>query len=107
MKRTFVEVDDFRLVIDSFEDEKLLETIQNDLLKDPERGDLVTGSGGIRKFRVALGNKGKRGGLRVFYLDISHKEICYLLFVLKKSESENITAAEKKELREIVQILKK
>lgn len=107
MKRTFVEVDDFQVIIDSLKEEKLLETIQNDILRNPERGDLVKGSGGIRKFRVALEGKGKSGGIRVFYFDVPHKGVCYLLFILKKSESENITAMEKKELREVVQILKR
>ena len=106
MKRIFVEAEDFKEQVDSLDEENLLQTIQNEILKDPEAGKLVVGTGGIRKIRVGAKSKGKSGGIRVFYLDISTKGKCYLLFILEKSEAENIGAEEKKELREIAKFLK-
>ncbi len=38
------------------------------IVRDPETGDLIEGTGGVRKIRVALAGTGKRGGARVIYL---------------------------------------
>lgn len=107
MKRTFIEVKDFSKKVDSFDDSKLLSKIQDTILKDSETGVLVKGTGGIRKFRVGTKGKGKSGGVRIFYLDIPTKEKCYLLFILEKSESDNISDEEKIELAKLVKQLKK
>lgn len=107
MKRVFVEAEDFKKTLDRLSEPNLLQIIQSEILQNPHVGVLVQGTGGIRKFRVGAKGKGKSGGIRVFYLDASAKEKCYLLFILEKSEAENISADEKKELREIAQLLKK
>lgn len=107
MKRIFVEAEDFKDKIEDLKEENLLQEIQNEILRNPEVRVLVKAAGGIRKFRVGAKGKGKSGGIRVFYLDVPNKEKCYLLFILEKSEAENISAAEKKELREFAQKLKK
>lgn len=107
MKRVFVEAEDFKEKVDALDEKGLLQKIQSEILKDPEAGVLVQGTGGIRKFRIAAKGKGKSGGVRVFYLDIPTKEKCYLLFILEKSEAENINAEEKRELKEVALLLKK
>lgn len=107
MKRVFVEAKDFKEKIEALSEKDLLQTIQSEILKNPEIGVLVSGAGGIRKLRIGAKGKGKSGGIRVFYLDIPIKEKCYLLFILEKSEAENISAEEKKELKEMAQLLKK
>lgn len=107
MKRIFIEAKDFQKIIESLKDRDLLLTIQNEILKDPKIGDIVRGAGGVRKFRVAAKGKGKSGGIRVFYLDIPEKGKCYLLFVLQKSDSDNITDEEKNEIQKLAQALKK
>lgn len=107
MKRIFVEAEDFKKKVDALAEKGLLQTIQSEILRDPEIGILLSGTGGIRKLRIGVKGKGKSGGIRVFYLDIPTKEKCYLLFVLEKSEAENISAEEKKELKEVAQLLKK
>lgn len=74
MKRIFVEAKDFKSKIESIDEENLLQTIQSEILKDPEIGVLVKATGGIRKFRVGAKGKGKSGGIRVFYLDVPARE---------------------------------
>ncbi|MFZ4403253.1 MAG: type II toxin-antitoxin system RelE/ParE family toxin [Pseudobdellovibrionaceae bacterium] len=83
--------------------------IENDILNNSEVGDIVSGTGGVRKFRMAdeSRGKGKRGGIRVLFLDLPHVQKTHLLFLLKKGESEDITADEKKAIRDLVVILKK
>lgn len=74
---------------------ELLKAIQTEILKDPTKGDLVQGTGGIRKMRVAKSRSGKSGGYRVFYLDLPGKGQTYLMTILDKRDSENISEEEK------------
>lgn len=59
----------------------LLIAIQNDLLSNPERGDIVKGSHGARKARIAdpRKSKGKRGGYRYLYYYRARRGQIYLL----------------------------
>jgi hypothetical protein len=50
--------------------------------------------------------KGKRGGLRVIYLDLPDKETTYLLFIYGKDEADDLTATEKKIFKELVSRIK-
>jgi hypothetical protein len=83
--------------------------IENAILNNPDIGDLVSGTGGVKKFRLAdeSRGKGKRGGMRVFYLDLPHLKRVHLLFLLMKGEASDITPNEKKIIRDLVFVLKK
>ena len=107
MKRVFVEAEIFKNKLEEIGDKNLLQNLQIEILKNPQVGVLVQGTGGIRKVRFGAKGKGKSGGVRVFYLDIPTKEKCYLLFVLEKFEVENICDDEKNELKDLAQLLKK
>ena len=87
--------------------EKDIEAFKENLRSDPEKGDKIPQSGGLRKLRVGVGQKGKRGGARVIYLYIIAGSEIYLLHIYKKARKENLTAAELKTLREISQLLVK
>ena len=73
----------------------------------PGAGDLIPGTGGVRKLRWSRGGKGKRGGLRVIYY--FHNEMCpvFLLTVYSKSQKANLTKAERNEWRQLVSVLVK
>jgi hypothetical protein len=62
----------------------VLGAIQEDLLKNPARGDLVQGLGGIRKARIAnpLRGKGKRGGYRYLFLYLEKRSHIHLLYLV-------------------------
>ncbi|MGC9386262.1 MAG: hypothetical protein ACP5D0_04915 [Hydrogenovibrio sp.] len=49
--------------------------LQNFLIQQPLAGDVVQGTGGLRKLRWKLANKGKRGGIRTIYLYLDKKII--------------------------------
>ena len=71
-------------------------------MKNPNAGDIMQGTGGIRKLRWVLPNKGKSGGVRVIYIDfISYGKI-YLLDLYGKAEKEDLPQNEKKELKKLV-----
>ena len=75
------------------------------LLDNPASGDLIQETGGIRKLRIPLPNTGKSGGARVVYVDFAFYEKIYLLTVYAKSETENLTKAERNKLKSLTGIL--
>jgi mRNA-degrading endonuclease RelE of RelBE toxin-antitoxin system len=72
------------------------------LLYHPATGDLIQGSGGIRNMRWAATGKGKRGGARVIYYWASMRGVFFMLDIYAKSEKEDLTPNELKELRRLV-----
>ena len=60
------------------------------MIDNPEAGDVIPGSGGVRKVRWGVAGRGKRGGLRIIYfLRSAHGQI-WLLTLDAKNVSENI-----------------
>ncbi|MBT4761400.1 MAG: hypothetical protein HOO06_06850 [Bdellovibrionaceae bacterium] len=108
MKRLFKETPTFTQKIEEFRDKSLLETIQDLILENPKVGNTVACTGGLRKLRVSDSSrgKGKRGGLRVIYLDLPKREITYLLLLYGKDEAEDLTSSEKKILKDWVYSIK-
>lgn len=108
MKRTFVESTLFFKRVQQ-EDIAVLRNIQTEVLKNVEGGQVIQGTGGIRKLRVgdASRGKGKRGGFRVLYLDLPHVERTHLLALYDKDEKIDITKDEKKALKMLVDQIKK
>jgi len=80
--------------------------IENRMLETPTVGDLIRGTGGVRKFRIALPNRGRSGGARVVYVDYTSFSKTYLLTVFAKSETDNLNKAERNDLKALVGILK-
>lgn len=109
MSRCFVETRAFQQAVDEIDGQELLQSIQNTILKDPEHGDLVKGTGGVRKMRAVdeFRKKGKRGGFRVLYLDLPHASITALLMIYGKNVKLGISSDEKKIIKEIVEVIKK
>ena len=60
------------------------------IAQNPEAGDVVPGSGGIRKVRWVRKGRGKRGGVRVIYFSAPTKGLIWLLTIYAKSNKENI-----------------
>jgi len=76
------------------------------LIGRPEAGVVIPGAGGLRKLRWAARGKGKRGGARIVYLYVVIAECIYLLRCYAKNVKADLTADEKKELRQIAAYLK-
>ena len=76
------------------------------LLKNPQSGPVMEGTGGIRKVRFPLENKGKSGSFRVCYTDFEEYEVTYLITAFTKKEQENLSAEEKTVLKKLVKALK-
>lgn len=65
------------------------------LIEQPDRGAIIQGTGGVRKIRFKMGNKGKRGGVRIIYYWISRKFRIYFLTIYAKCSQEDLSPQEK------------
>lgn len=72
------------------------------LLFRPESGEIIPGSGGLRKLRWKLPYTGQRGGLRVIYYWDKPSEVLYMLWVYRKSQQEDLTPRQCKLLSTLV-----
>ncbi len=76
------------------------------LAAQPKAGDLVQGTGGVRKLCWGRGGRGKSGGVRIIYYYHSEAMPLYLLTVFGKNEQANLSRAERNDLAKLVAILK-
>jgi hypothetical protein len=87
-------------------DELLTRAEQNALVDlvayEPTCGDIIPGSGGLRKIRVARQGIGKRGGARVIYFFHDPEMPILLLAIYAKNEKADLTPAERKEFAELM-----
>src|SRR5580658_7011843 len=72
---------------------------------NPEAGDVIPETGGVRKVRWALAGKGKRGGARVIYYHHSERLPVFLLAAYAKNEKANLSRAERNAMKRLVPIL--
>jgi hypothetical protein len=77
--------------------------LQEALVIRPELGNIIPGSGGVRKMRWSAQGRGKRGGARVVYYWAVNDETLFMLLAYGKSSQENMTQAQVKILRKIVE----
>jgi hypothetical protein len=87
----------------------LLEAIEREILDNPQAGDVIAGTGGVRKLRAKDPHrgKGKRGGHRVLFIDLPEQERTYLLYLYGKDEAEDIDDRQRKEIAALVRALKR
>ena|SRR5438105_10868898 len=71
--------------------------------ESPDAGDVVPGSGGIRKVRWRRAGLGKSGGVRVIYFTRTVEEEIVLLTLYAKSTTDNLTGAKLKEIRRVLE----
>lgn len=75
--------------------------------RDPECGEIVPDTGGIRKVRIPLGSRGKRGGGRVIYFFFNAEFPVYLLASFAKNEKADLSMKEKAALASEVAAMKR
>ena len=69
------------------------------LANNPDAGDIIPGTGGCRKVRIAKEGKGKSGGYRVITFYTMEDEPVFVLTVISKGKQANLTAAQKSDLK--------
>jgi len=102
MKATFIELPAFQRVRGEYFDDASFKELQLELMKNPEAGDVIKGTGGLRKVRYAdeKRGKGKRGGLRVIYFWKDSDEQFWLFTVYDKDGADDLTSEQRKMLKQ-------
>ena len=98
----FVETSLFSKLLKSYLSDDEYRLLQNHLIAHPDAGDVIRGSGGVRKVRWAAGGKGKSGGIRVIYYWAKTDAQTFFLTLYGKGEKENLSA---EDLRRVVKLL--
>ena len=83
-------------------DDNDLQALQIELLKDPQIGSVIQGTGKLRKMRFAFPNRGKSGSSRVLYVDFVLAETIYLIFAYPKNEKDNLTDEERNNIKKMI-----
>jgi len=96
--QTVVEMSGYLRVAESLFTETEREQIVAMVSADPECGEVIQGTGGFRKVRVARAGMGKRGGARVIYILRSNAFPIFLVAAYAKNEKDNLTKKERNEL---------
>jgi hypothetical protein len=104
MKAIFVELPAFAKYRLEYLNDERFRDLQNSLMANPEAGDVIEGTGGLRKLRQAdpRRGKGKRGGLRVIYYWWDGKRQFWLFTLYDKDEMDDLSAKEKKALKDML-----
>ncbi|MGN0608526.1 MAG: type II toxin-antitoxin system RelE/ParE family toxin [Oscillospiraceae bacterium] len=84
-----------------------LKRLQFELLENPQKGDVIQGTGGLRKIRFAFENRGKSGSSRVVYVDFAVYEKVFLITAYPKNEKDNLTNAERNNIKKMIEALEK
>ena len=99
----FFETSVFTRLIQKLINDEEYHLLQLQLSVRPESGDIIKGSGGIRKLRWAGSGRGKRGGIRVIYYYVTEDEQIYMLYAYPKSKKDDLTADQLKQLKQLVE----
>lgn len=105
MELVFFETPLFTRLLPKYLDDKNYRELQLALLRNPQMGDLMPGTGGFRKVRWqdTRRGKGKRGGLRVIYYYLTADNQIWFFTLYDKSEAIDLTSDEKKQLKQAIQ----
>jgi hypothetical protein len=79
-----------------------LRQLQETLLENPKAGDVIRGTKGLHKIRIAFEGKGKSGSGRVAYVDFAFYETIYLITAYPKNEKDNLSKTERNAIAKII-----
>jgi len=97
----FIETSFFTEDVKRLLDDDAYPRLQQHLAEHPEAGDVLQGTGGLRKIRWLAGGKGKRGGVRVIYYHVSRHARIRMLLIYRKGIQDDLTPGQKAILRNI------
>ncbi len=109
MKRVFIETTWFTAAVRDFLTDEDYARFQQHLMKNPRMGAVMSGCGGLRKVRLSapVKRRGKRGGVRVIYLDVPTASWTLLLDIYGKNEKDDLSTEERKVLKRLAMQFKR
>ena len=104
MRALFVELPAFSRYRQDYLEDEAFRALQSALLANPEIGDVIEGTGGLRKMRQAdlRRGKGKRGGLRIIYFWWETGRQFWLFTLYDKNELDDLSPTERKALKDML-----
>ncbi len=103
--QTIVELPEFTKKSNKLLTESERESVINYLAAHPASGDIMQGTGGIRKLRWSAMGKGKSGGVRIIYYFHDKLTPVFLLSLFGKGEKANLSKSERNELSKLTSLL--
>jgi hypothetical protein len=90
---SFIETRLFSRLVAGYLSDQEYSRLQDALVRDPEAGSVIPGSGGVRKLRWGRAGQGKRGGMRFIYYLKRRDGVIWMLTIYAKSEASDIPAS--------------
>ena len=101
----FIETSLFSKLRERYLDDIRFNLLQSYLMDVTGAGDVIQGSGGVRKLRWGIKGRGKRGGLRVIYCWITHDNRILFITLYNKTETENLSKDAVRAMRQLIKSL--
>ncbi|HTD17756.1 MAG TPA: type II toxin-antitoxin system RelE/ParE family toxin [Chthoniobacterales bacterium] len=102
----FIEIEEFtRNLRDLNIPDEVYRLFQIELAINPEKGEMIQGTGGLRKVRMRLPGRGKSGSARVLYVWLDSASRVILCTAYTKAKTENMSGADKAEFKKLVKKL--
>jgi hypothetical protein len=99
----FIETSIFSKLLSKYMKDEEYRLFQLYIMDNPDKGDIIKGSGGVRKIRWAINNKGKSGGIRIIYYWKEQASETWLLTLYAKNEKDSIPAHILKQIAQEIQ----
>jgi hypothetical protein len=104
---TLVELAEYIRDADRLLDVESQDDLKDFLSRNPQAGQIMQGTGGVRKLRWARRGRGKSGRVRVIYYFYNETMPLFLLNMFAKNEKANLSKAERNKMAKLVSILVK
>jgi hypothetical protein len=106
MKALFVELPPFERLRSSYLDDDAYRALQTELMRNPLAGDVIEGTGGLRKLRQGdpRRGKGKRGGLRVIYYWWFGGDQFWLFTLYDKDQADDLSPEQRKAVKRLLDV---
>lgn len=107
IRRTIIQTKEFSRNWDNlcFNDDDL-RRLEYEIMSNPDAYPIMRGTGGLRKVRMAMNNKGKSGSARVCFVDFESEECMFLITVYEKKDKANLSMSERREIKAAIEMLK-